>query len=90
MSLIRGINSIASCPRCLVKTADFGDPSAKALLRTSMRMQAIIKEAKQEKLIGKREEILKSAGLRDVEVLYNYFYSACILTTFSERILEGQ
>lgn len=55
-----------------------------------MRMQAIIKEAKQEKLIGKREEILKSAGLRDVEVLYNYFYSACILTTFSERILEGR
>ena len=89
MSLIWGINSITSCPWCLVKTKDFGDPSAQAKLQMSTSMQEIIKEAKQEELIGKREEILKPAGLRDIEVSYNYFYSVCILTTFLRTYFGG-
>lgn len=90
MSLIRGINSAVSCPRCLIKTTDMGDPSVHAPLRTSENVQATIQEAGREKLVGAREEILKSAGLRDIEVLHNYLYPVRILTTFLFRTCFGR
>jgi len=69
MALIRGTGSHAPCPRCLVTEGDMWNPSVCAPLRTSAGTSATIERAKQEKVKDKKEEILKSAGLRDVEVL---------------------
>lgn len=69
MALIRGVGSLAPCPRCLIVEKDMWNPSIHALPRTSAGTCATIADSKREKRVGKREEILKSAGLRDVEVL---------------------
>ena len=63
MALIRGVNSIAPCPRCLVIHEDLWNPSLQTPLRMSAGTQATFEEVKREKLVGKKEEILKSAGL---------------------------
>ena len=87
MALIRGVKSIAPCPRCLITHEDLWNPSLQALLRTSAGTQATFEEVKREKLVGKKEEILKSVGLRDVEVSYNHLHSVCTLTDSPEYIL---
>lgn len=68
MALIRGVGSLAPCPRCLVKEENLSDPCLHSPPRTSHAMQAIITRANQETLTGSKEEILKHAGLRDVDV----------------------
>ena len=69
MALIRGFNSLAPCPRCLIAGAEMWDPLKRAPLQTSDTMQQIIRAANQQELIGEAEAILKPAGLRDVEVM---------------------
>ena len=70
MALIRGTNSASPCPRCLVKSEEMADPSVESQRRTSAITQATIMDANQKKRAAEHEEILKSAGLRDVEVSY--------------------
>ena len=70
MSLIRGTNSASPCPRCLVKHEEMADPSVESQRRTSAITQATITDAKKKKRAVECEEILKPAGLRDVEVSY--------------------
>jgi hypothetical protein len=67
MALTRGVNSLFPCPTCLVPKAEIHDLRVFHELRTSERMQAIWKEALELNAMD-REELLKSYGLRDVEV----------------------
>ena len=70
MALIRGTNSVSPCPRCLVKSEEMADPSVDSQRRTSAVTKATIADASRKKRAAEREEILKSAGLRNVEVSY--------------------
>jgi hypothetical protein len=73
MALIRGVGSLFPCPRCLISGAIQGELSASAPLRTAAGTEATIQEARGKQLAGDREETLKAAGLRDVDVrLYSY------------------
>jgi hypothetical protein len=74
MSLIRGVNSLFPCPRCLIHTDQQGDPSVRAPARTSADMQAIVQDARQERFAKDKEETLKSAGLRDVDVFVIFLF----------------
>jgi len=69
MSLIRGVNGLCPCPRCLIQADKQGDPSGRAPARTAANTQATINRARQQKFLKDKEEILKNAGLRDVDVL---------------------
>ena len=68
MALIRGTTSLYPCPRCLIPQADQGDPSKVAPLRTAQGTKDVINVARSQRLLGEKEEILKAAGLRDVDV----------------------
>ena len=82
MALIRGVGSLFPCPRCLIPEVKLGDPSANAPLRTAANTKATIQEARGKKLLGEKEEILKAAGLRDVDVyLYSYHSYFVLLLT---------
>jgi len=90
MALIRGVGSLFPCPRCLIPEAKQGDPLACARLRTAADTRATIQEARGKRLAGEKEEMLKAAGLRDVDVrLYSYFMLLLITSTI-ERVLEDQ
>lgn len=67
MALIRGVGSLFPCPRCLIPEAKLGELSASAPLRTTASMKAIIMEARGMRS-GEKEALLKSFGLRDVDV----------------------
>lgn len=93
MALIRGVGSNFLCPRCLIPCNKLGDLSASAPLQTTAGTKATILKAKDETRLGKKEEILKGAGVRDVDVCLHSYYSrsTLLLTTSStERILENQ
>lgn len=72
MALVRGVGSLVPCTRCLVSKEDLWDTSVSSTLRTSKGMQEILDKANQEKVQKDREEILKSFGLRNVQVFSNY------------------
>ena len=80
MALIRGTNSASPCPRCLVKRKEMANPSVNSQRRTSAVTQATIMDARGKTRAVEREEILKSAGLRDVEVSYECSDPTYILT----------
>ena len=82
MALIRGVNSGTPCPRCLVKSGEMADPSVNSQRRTTAVTQATIEKARQKKFVGECEEILKSAGLRNVEVSYGCFDLIYVLMAF--------
>ena len=93
MALIRGVNSLFPCPRCLVSEAKLGDISARAPLRTEATTKATLREARGKRLARDKEETLKAAGLRDVDVRPCYFYPCYVLLlTMSptECFLEDQ
>ena len=93
MALIRGIGSLFPCPRCLIPEAKQGDHSVSAPLRTEANTKATIQEAREKRLAGDKEGVLKAAGLRDVDVRLCFYYSHLIpvLTTLpTERVLEDQ
>lgn len=82
MSLIRGVNSLYPCPRCLIQADRQGDPSARAPARTAVGTQAVIQGARQQRFAKDKEGILKSAGLRDVDVfIFFLIYFSPLLTT---------
>jgi hypothetical protein len=67
MALTRGVNSLFPCPTCLVPKAKIPDLGISHELRTVARMEAIWRNALTLNAT-EREELLKSYGLRDVEV----------------------
>ena len=68
MALIRGLGSLRPCPRCLVADVDLDNFSDKAPIRTAGETRATIEEARKQVLVGESEEILKTSGLRDIDV----------------------
>jgi hypothetical protein len=79
MALIRGVQSLFPCPRCLIPEHDLGDLSKTAPLRTSVNTQATLQNARGERLLGEKEETLKAVGLRDVDVRHIYYYYCVVL-----------
>ena len=69
MALIRGVKCLFPCPRCLIPQAKQGSLSS-APLRTVASTRAIIQEAREQQHAQEKEEILKAAGLRNVDVIY--------------------
>ncbi|KAJ3509094.1 hypothetical protein NLJ89_g5404 [Agrocybe chaxingu] len=68
MALIRGLNSKAPCPICLVPDGQLTDLSIDFPLRTVEEMQNIFNDA-QELNKGMAEELMKSYGLRNIKVV---------------------
>ena len=93
MALIRGVGSNFPCPWCLILCDKLGDLSASAPLWTMAGTKATILKAKDETRLGKKEEILKGAGVWDVDVCLHSYYSCSTLlltTSSTEYILENQ
>jgi hypothetical protein len=93
MALIRGVGSLFPCPRCLIPELKQGEPSASAPLQTEAGTRATLEEARGKKRAGDKEDILKAAGLRDVDVRPHFYYYCSILlltTSLTECILEDQ
>ena len=93
MALIRGVKCWFPCPRCLIPEAKQGDSLEDAPPRTAAGTMATIQKAREQELAGDREDILKAAGLRNVDVHFRiyYLYFPLPLTTLSiECILEDQ
>jgi len=67
MALTRGVNALYPCPTCLVPKGEIPNLSLSHELRTTARMQAIWNQGLQLNTT-ERENLLKSYGLRDVEV----------------------
>ena len=68
MALIRGINSAHPCPICLVPGDKLDNLSARYPLRSTEDMKNIYNQAKELQNKGDAEQLLKSYGLRQVEV----------------------
>lgn len=68
MSLIRGVNGLCPCPRCLIRADQQGDASVRAPPRTAADTQAVIQDARQQRFAKDKEGILKPVSLRDVDV----------------------
>ena len=79
MALIRGLNGLCPCTRCLIQKDQQGDISKTAPLRTAVEMKRLVLEARRrQNNIGEdseegggseeEEDILQSNGLRDVDV----------------------
>lgn len=89
MSLIRGWRGLCPCPICLVPHTELLDTSKTHPRRTQDGTQDLIKTARgMNKTAG--EQVLKSAGLRDVDVWSKHHsiphhYSE--LTIYLERFL---
>lgn len=69
MALTRGVNASYPCPICLVPKEEIPHLSISHQLRTAKNMQAIWNEASELNATDK-EKLLKSFGLRDVEVTF--------------------
>ena len=80
MSLIRGVKCLHPCPRCLIGADQQGDASARAPARTAADTQAVIQDTWQQRFVKDKEETLKSAGLRDVDVQYFIIRFLLLLT----------
>ena len=77
MSLTRGSSSNFPCTRCLIPAGEQGDPSGHGDARTSASMQAVIQDARQQDLVKDREALLKSFGLRDIDVRFIFLFVSC-------------
>ena len=90
MSLIQGVNGLFPCPCCLVHNDQQRDPSAHAAAWTSGSMQATVQDAREQRFVKDKEEILKSAGLRDVDVFIISLFVLCPYSVVSNRMCFGR
>ncbi|KAJ6569359.1 hypothetical protein B0H19DRAFT_939007 [Mycena capillaripes] len=67
MSLIRGLGGLYPCPMCFVPKDKQSDLSLEFPLRTGKDSERIVIEAREQRLLGEREAMLKAKGLRDVD-----------------------
>lgn len=68
MSLTRGPTSLFPCVRCLIAHDDQGNLRVTASLRTVSEMKRVVDEARGKVTAAEREALLKSIGLRGVDV----------------------
>ena len=80
MALIRGLMGLYPCPICFVPWDEQSDLTTENPLRTGIESQEILKNARAQRLLGEREEILKDHGLRDIDVRLTSFMSLQRLT----------
>lgn len=75
ITLIRGLNSKFPCPVCLVPGDELTNLSTNFPLRTTSEMRQIYESSLDPDLsAAQREEILKSYGLRGVEVKFEHHF----------------
>lgn len=67
MALIRGLRGLCPCPKCLVPKDQLSDLSQVYDLRTAKGTQYLLDEAA-ELIQADKEDLLKSHGLRNVQV----------------------
>jgi hypothetical protein len=72
MALIRGLKADYPCPICYIKQEDQADFTEMAELRTSRESQATIRKGRTLNA-EKREKLLQSNGLRNVDVCFLWF-----------------
>ena len=70
MALTRGVNTSYPCPVCLVPQGEIPNLSVSHPLRTREAMQAIWNQAAGMNAT-EREELLKSYGLWDIQVIFS-------------------
>lgn len=87
MTLIRGVNSLCPCPRCLVPKERLFDLSVKHTLRTTEHTMRLHKQAANLRKKGERGELYKAHGLRPVEVLISSVDDLSLLNIFSRTAL---
>lgn len=80
MALIRGTTSLHPCPRCLIPQANQGDLSNVARFRTMQDTKDVISRARSQHLLGEKEEILKGAGLRNINVGPRFYHLHVMLS----------
>ncbi len=68
MALIRGFNSKRPCPICLIKLEDLSNLLDESPMRTTDRFKTILVNARLERYVKDRKEILKEEGLRNIDV----------------------
>lgn len=68
MALIRGTQSLCPCPICLVPNNKQSDLSDAFPLRTAKDSRAIISRAREMSVNADKEDLLKTYGLRNVDV----------------------
>ena len=90
MALTRGVNSLFPCTQCLIPNSEQGDPSATAPLQTTAGTIAVLHEAREQHLLGEKEDILKNAGLRDVDVSFIHLSYTATNNSSVECILEDK
>ena len=90
MSLTRGVTSNFPCPRCLIPRSKQGVyPPISADARTSAISEETVEEARLLR-VGEKEELLKSVGLRDVNVCVIFSFIPLLLTiSLTECVLEN-
>ena len=88
MALTRGVSSLFPCPCCLIPKEEQGESSGCTAARTSADVQETIEDTRKQKA-GEKEEILKSQGLRDINIR-NLSHSLSTLTQIipTEHVLE--
>jgi len=87
MALTRGTNSNFPCPVCLVPKEEM----CKGIvyeIRTTETMEGVYNEAKEMGTAEEREKLLKSFGLRGVEVCGILHLTGCILIPYIADWIE--
>jgi hypothetical protein len=76
MALTRGLKGLFPCPVCLVPTGEQADLSGVYPIRTARQSQSILEGAKAFPFAYQSNDLLKSVGLRGVEVspLHSYMF----------------
>lgn len=82
MALTRGFGGKCPCPICLVSPEDLADLSKICTLRTAQTMRSTLERACEEQLAREKEAVLKSVGLRGVEVNTIFSCTYYFLTPF--------
>jgi len=87
MNLIRGLNCLFPCPRCFVPKEDLADLSLRYPPRTVKHTSEILEAAKKQPSKGGKETVLKSHGVRDVDVrpIHVLLASNLIVTNFIQN-----
>lgn len=70
MTLIRGVNALFPCPVCLVPKDMLWKMAETFPLRTTESMKAVFEGAQNCRLAEEKDDLLKSSGLRDVQVRF--------------------
>jgi hypothetical protein len=87
MALIRGFNGLQPCPVCHVPKNQLHDFGQSWRPRTGLETQKIIADSKKLRAVA-GEELLKSNGLRPIDVCQFLIEFTTILSPFLECIYE--